>query len=259
MQLVFSGTSGEDVTAYLRRVQLEALQQGCPDDNALIVDLVTASLEGAALRWFCEQEEDVQEDWKKLRRAMLCHYKDVPTQLDPPSSTGSAPAKVVHAAPHLTTATVSVSLYLMSLQYSLTASSCPFQASNLAATAWSSSKSQGCAGIRLYKPGKGCIDEICNAGTQFDALAWSLGARLVPPISISDTAPIAAANSFGLHEQAERIAVYYVSRNNHLRAFQYDGSWVEGGLDVPLEGICTELTAECRVCAGKRSICQPPE
>ncbi|KAG8856232.1 hypothetical protein FRB96_006544 [Tulasnella sp. 330] len=226
MQLVFSGAGDQDVTTYLRRVQVEALQQGCPNDDAFRVDLVVASLEGPALRWFCDQEEEgVQEDWKTLRRAMLCHFQEVPTKPVPTTLPTPATLPVVHVIPHLTTLT----------------------AGNLAATAWSSSKSQGRAGIRIYKPARGCIQEICDAETKFDVLAWHSGSRLVPPIGISDTAPIAAANSFGLHGQVEKLVVSYVSRDNHLRAFQWRGHWVQGTLDVPLKGICTALTAECRV------------
>ncbi|KAG9026154.1 hypothetical protein FRB95_009361 [Tulasnella sp. JGI-2019a] len=220
MQLIFSGADDQDVTVFIRKVQLQAFEQGYPRDDAYLADLAAASIEGAALRWFSEQEKGVQESWQKLRPAMLCRFNGTPR----PVKTDNSAERLIHAAPHLSTVT----------------------ADNFAATAWSWSERLKFGGIRIYKPEGGGIREICNnGGTQFGAVLWCQGAFLRPKASVSDTALIAAVNSFGRHGGLEGIDVYFVSRDNHLRSFRWPG-WAETPLDISLNGICTDLNAECR-------------
>ncbi|KAG8991976.1 hypothetical protein FRB94_012117 [Tulasnella sp. JGI-2019a] len=115
---------------------------------------------------------------------------------------------------------------------------------SIAVTAWASSQHHGGQGIRIYRPEHGYIQEMCNKhghGRPFD---WEMGRILRDPVGISDTAPMAAANSFGLGIQ-DRLTLYYVARDNHLHAFQFDlkGQWERGPLDVQISGICTSLHA----------------
>ncbi|KAG9002859.1 hypothetical protein FRB94_003542 [Tulasnella sp. JGI-2019a] len=150
---------------------------------------------------------------------MLCRFNRTPR----PVKTDNSAESLIHATPHLTTIT----------------------AENFAATGWSWSSCLKSAGVRIYKPEGGGIREICSTRTQFGAISWCHGAFLRPRVSISDTAPIAAVNSFGRYGDLERIDVYFVSRDNHLHSFRWP-AWAEMPLDVSLNGICTDLSAECR-------------
>ncbi|KAG8911392.1 hypothetical protein FRC01_005733 [Tulasnella sp. 417] len=48
-----------------------ALLQGKQQDNAWIAHYAGACFSGSALRWYERLDEDVQDDWRKLRSAML--------------------------------------------------------------------------------------------------------------------------------------------------------------------------------------------
>lgn len=98
--------------------------------------------------------------------------------------------------------------------------------------------------MRIYKPEDGSLREIISGGTTNGVITWGIGGLVGSEnITISDTAPIAAANSFGSGLQ-EKIVVYCVSRDNHLRAFEFiDRQWALGNLDVPLSRPCVSLHA----------------
>lgn len=70
----FSGTNAADCERFITAIRKRALTRDKHNDNAWIAAYAASCLEGPALRWFEEQEDNVQEDWKLLRRALLQRY-----------------------------------------------------------------------------------------------------------------------------------------------------------------------------------------
>jgi len=228
MELTFSGSGGEDVTVFLHLIQKNALAQGHQRDDGRIADNAAASLTGAALRWYSDElEEDVQYSWKKLRSAMLHRFHDPDQTPNPQAPLPDAQHKVIHGAPHLITMT----------------------ANNFATSTWAGTTSRG---LRIYKPGRDGIQEFCEGDTKNGLITWNLGQLLKS--DVSETAPIAATSSFGHKDNPEKMMVFFVSRDNHLRAHQYYAKWKIADIDVTLDGVCTGIAATWHKDDGGQSV-----
>ncbi|KAG9038024.1 hypothetical protein FS837_001325 [Tulasnella sp. UAMH 9824] len=83
--MVFEGIDGAEAETFIRSVQRTSRAQGRTRDNEWITDLVSTCMAGEALRWYVELDEDTQNDWKLLRKAILRQYPS-PTQPSAPSS-----------------------------------------------------------------------------------------------------------------------------------------------------------------------------
>lgn len=67
----FSGESGRACEKFIRDVRTHAFKNGKQRDNAWQADFAAMCLDGAALRWYEDQNMDTQEDWSLLRKSML--------------------------------------------------------------------------------------------------------------------------------------------------------------------------------------------
>lgn len=69
--LCFQGIDGSECEAFVLNVKKQARAEGKLRDNDWIVDLVSCSMAGKALRWYEDLDPGVQEDWNLFRKAML--------------------------------------------------------------------------------------------------------------------------------------------------------------------------------------------
>ncbi|KAG9022635.1 hypothetical protein FRB95_014516 [Tulasnella sp. JGI-2019a] len=117
-------------------------------------------------------------------------------------------------------------------------------AKSFATTAWRFSKLYGGRAIRIYRPENGGIRELYSVNSA-GLIQWKVGRLLTPVGGISDTAPMAAANSHGPDSDYERMALYYIAMDNHLRSLiWFDHKWTQSDLDVSLGNeVCTGLHA----------------
>ncbi|KAG8925321.1 hypothetical protein FRC00_004116, partial [Tulasnella sp. 408] len=74
INLVFKGVDGAEAESFISSVIRTARGEGKARDNDWIVDLASSYMRGEALRWYIELDEDTQNDWKLLRRAILRQY-----------------------------------------------------------------------------------------------------------------------------------------------------------------------------------------
>ncbi|KAG8899095.1 hypothetical protein FRC01_010672, partial [Tulasnella sp. 417] len=72
--VVFKGVDGAEAESFIMSVQRIARKEGKSRDNEWIADLVASCLTGEALRWYVDQDEDTQNDWRRLRKAILQQY-----------------------------------------------------------------------------------------------------------------------------------------------------------------------------------------
>ncbi|KAG8927701.1 hypothetical protein FRC00_002011, partial [Tulasnella sp. 408] len=82
INLVFKGVDGAEAECFISSVIRTARAEGKARDNDWIVDLVSSGMRGGALRWYIELDEDTQNDWKLLRKAILRQY---PPEAQPPA------------------------------------------------------------------------------------------------------------------------------------------------------------------------------
>ncbi|KAG9042592.1 hypothetical protein FS837_010661 [Tulasnella sp. UAMH 9824] len=80
ISLVFNGVDGAEAESFISSVQQVARTEGRSRDNEWIVDLVSTCVKGEALRWYVELDEDTQNDWKLLRKAILRQW---PSRAEP--------------------------------------------------------------------------------------------------------------------------------------------------------------------------------
>ncbi|KAG8977591.1 hypothetical protein FRB90_008743, partial [Tulasnella sp. 427] len=80
-ELSFDGKDGSAAESFVIAVQRKARVEGKSRDNEWIIDLVSTCLTGAALRWYVDLDDDTQNDWKLLRRAILQRYPPAPTEV----------------------------------------------------------------------------------------------------------------------------------------------------------------------------------
>lgn len=70
--LVFDGSAtGPKCSTFVRYIRRKTLANGTQRDDQLVADTAAASMDGNALRWFEDQDAEIQESWKLLRRALL--------------------------------------------------------------------------------------------------------------------------------------------------------------------------------------------
>ncbi|KAG9027478.1 hypothetical protein FS837_004253, partial [Tulasnella sp. UAMH 9824] len=72
--LILTGRDGTECEEWIRSIHLEAFNQGRYSDKAWIAALASTRISGRALRWYCQQSEDITSDWTKLRVALLDQY-----------------------------------------------------------------------------------------------------------------------------------------------------------------------------------------
>lgn len=71
MEVSFSGADGAEAERFVTAVRRRAFAEGKTKDAVWMADYASTRLEREAVRWFETLHEDVQEDWKLLRRALL--------------------------------------------------------------------------------------------------------------------------------------------------------------------------------------------
>ncbi|KAG8989037.1 hypothetical protein FRB90_002438 [Tulasnella sp. 427] len=70
-ELVFRGIDATECEGFIRSIRRVALSKERQHDNAWIALYASSCFAGGALRWYEKLDDDVQEDWKQLRVAML--------------------------------------------------------------------------------------------------------------------------------------------------------------------------------------------
>ncbi|KAG9036637.1 hypothetical protein FS837_001640 [Tulasnella sp. UAMH 9824] len=73
--LEFRGKDLEECEQFIAAVNKQARAQGKFRDDQWIADLVGASMAGDALIWWSSLDDQTQESWKLLRKAMLSRYR----------------------------------------------------------------------------------------------------------------------------------------------------------------------------------------
>lgn len=73
-ELVFDGHNGLAAGAYVRMIRQLALAKDKQDNDRWLAQTAAAYLDGPALRWFEDLDEDTQDSWKLLRRAILARW-----------------------------------------------------------------------------------------------------------------------------------------------------------------------------------------
>ncbi|KAG9031770.1 hypothetical protein FS837_002891 [Tulasnella sp. UAMH 9824] len=71
---LFHGRSGEEAEEFVHIVQERALDVGKQQDNEWIAAFISSCFVGNALRWYSSLDSDVQDDWKRLRQAILTRF-----------------------------------------------------------------------------------------------------------------------------------------------------------------------------------------
>lgn len=69
--LVFEGNDRTECEVFVHAVRNQARAAGKSRDNDWIVDFVAACLLGDALHWYEKLDPEVQNDWNRLRKAIL--------------------------------------------------------------------------------------------------------------------------------------------------------------------------------------------
>ncbi|KIO17462.1 hypothetical protein M407DRAFT_32869, partial [Tulasnella calospora MUT 4182] len=73
--LEFWGRDLKECEQFIAAVNKQARAQGKFRDDQWIADLVGASMAGDALIWWSSLDDETQESWKLLRKAMLSRYR----------------------------------------------------------------------------------------------------------------------------------------------------------------------------------------
>ncbi|KAG9044339.1 hypothetical protein FS837_008298, partial [Tulasnella sp. UAMH 9824] len=84
---LFKGTSPDECEAFVATVRLRALEQGKHRDNEWMAIFASGHLRGEALYWYEDLEESVQNDWSRLRPALLASFG---ARVKTPAGTSSA-------------------------------------------------------------------------------------------------------------------------------------------------------------------------
>ncbi|KAG8967566.1 hypothetical protein FRC05_001999 [Tulasnella sp. 425] len=71
---LFHGRGGEEAEEFVHMIHERALDVGKQQDNEWIAAFVASSFVGDALRWYVSLDPGVQNDWKRLRQAILTQY-----------------------------------------------------------------------------------------------------------------------------------------------------------------------------------------
>lgn len=68
---MFNGTDGSEAERFVTAIRRRAFALGKQKETVWIADYAATCFEGPAVRWFETLDDEVQEDWKLLRRALL--------------------------------------------------------------------------------------------------------------------------------------------------------------------------------------------
>ncbi|KAG8960431.1 hypothetical protein FRC05_006845, partial [Tulasnella sp. 425] len=72
----FTGTGDLTCHRFIRSVREHAIEAGRGRDDGWMADHASIRLDGEALRWFESLDDEIQTDWKRLRRAILVQYAE---------------------------------------------------------------------------------------------------------------------------------------------------------------------------------------
>ncbi|KAG8992436.1 hypothetical protein FRB94_013938 [Tulasnella sp. JGI-2019a] len=102
-QLSFSGNADEDAATFIRSIQKIAFALGRHRDQDWPADYAATCLDGIAMRWYCDLEDEQRLSWNGLRRALLQRFPPPlvpgsPAAAPPPESTTSHPQSRITAA-----------------------------------------------------------------------------------------------------------------------------------------------------------------
>jgi len=97
-RLVFRGVDGQECEDFILAVQERAFSEGKQRDGQWVADFASARFTGDALRWFATLDDDAQDNWKQLRKALLLRYPKVDSG-DAPRSAISSTIPTPAAAP----------------------------------------------------------------------------------------------------------------------------------------------------------------
>ncbi|KIO28416.1 hypothetical protein M407DRAFT_22462 [Tulasnella calospora MUT 4182] len=73
---IFYGESSKEAEDFIFAIKERAYAEGKQRDNAWIAEFVSICFAKTALRWYEELDEDVQNDWRLLKRAILAEYQE---------------------------------------------------------------------------------------------------------------------------------------------------------------------------------------
>lgn len=93
----FGGAPNESSTAFVQSLQRVGFQQRRGRDDGWMAEYAAACFEGAALIWYTDLDEEVQESWKKLRTKLLRSYPTVAGGGSPPFFSIPQPASIPSA------------------------------------------------------------------------------------------------------------------------------------------------------------------
>ncbi|KAG8919377.1 hypothetical protein FRC01_001315, partial [Tulasnella sp. 417] len=95
--ILFSGEGPCD--EFLRAVRKVAFGQGKHEDPEWIAGYVSTCFVGKALRWYEELDEDTQDDWKQLRKALLERFPPVSEDYPQPITESSSSSNPMNYKP----------------------------------------------------------------------------------------------------------------------------------------------------------------
>ncbi|KIO32056.1 hypothetical protein M407DRAFT_241599 [Tulasnella calospora MUT 4182] len=98
---LFKGTGPEDCEIFVATIRRRALEQGKQRDNEWIALFASSYLIGDALYWYEGLDEDVQNDWSRLRPALLARFG----RSCPPPTAASSTSVISAPAPPTTVPT----------------------------------------------------------------------------------------------------------------------------------------------------------
>ncbi|KIO27512.1 hypothetical protein M407DRAFT_23201 [Tulasnella calospora MUT 4182] len=73
-RLIFRGSDPEECEIFVSTVRRRALDQGKHRDNEWMAIYASSCLVGEAFYWYEEQEDSVQNDWSRLRPALVARF-----------------------------------------------------------------------------------------------------------------------------------------------------------------------------------------
>lgn len=76
--IIFAGGSAEEAEDFIFAVKKRVYSKGKHKDNIWIAEYVSTCFAKKALRWYERLDEETQDDWKLLKRAILDKYEEDP-------------------------------------------------------------------------------------------------------------------------------------------------------------------------------------
>lgn len=77
--MLFEGRDGAECERFITSIRQQAFEKNKAKDDEWIATLAASRITGPALRWFETLDEEVQDSWKLLKRALLLQYPAVST------------------------------------------------------------------------------------------------------------------------------------------------------------------------------------